>query len=758
VTATSGNQSSTVSFAAPLANGGSSITSYTVTATDTTNAANGGQTATGSTSPLTVAGLTNGDTYTFTVHATNGAGSGPESSASAPTVPATVPAAPTAVAATPGNGSASISFMPPSSDGGATITSYTVTATDTTTVGNGGQTASGGSSPITVSGLTDGDSYTFTVHAVNAAGNSADSAPSAPAVPKAPSATALTSSANPSTAGQPVTFTATVTTGTGTATGTVTFTDGKATLGSATLNASGVATLTTSTLSAATHTISATYNGALNLTPSSGSIAQVITNTTTSLTSSANPAVAGQRITFTVTVAPVPPASGSPQGSVTFRDGATVLGTLTLNTKGSAALAVSNLTVGTHSVTATYSGAGSLLTSASPALGQVVNKAATSTSLSSSNKSSVFSQPVTFTATVTPVAPGSGTPAGTISLNDGATTLATATLNANGVATFTTASLTVATHTITANYLGASTYAPSASTALTQTVNQAKTSMTLASSGSPTTAGQPLTITATVSPLAPGTAAPVGTVTFKDGTNTLATATLDPTGVATVSTSALSVGTHTITAGYSGSANFATSASSLSQVITNTTTTLTSSANPAVTGQTVTFTAVVAAVAPAKGTPTGNIIFKDGTAVLATVSLDATGSATFTTVKLTNGSHNITAAYSGGGSFIQSNASVAQFVTNSTTFVSATPNPSTAGQTVTFTATVRPVAPATGTPTGTVTFTDGTTVLGVVGLDTNGTAVMSSSTISPGAHTIIATYSGNATLFSSNAQTPHLVQ
>ncbi len=96
---------------------------------------------------------------------------------------AAAPGAPTIGTATGSDGSAKVAFTAPASNGGLPITSYTATAVDTTNPSNGGQTASGGSSPLTVTGLTNGDTYTFTVTATNSQGTGAASAASNPVTP-----------------------------------------------------------------------------------------------------------------------------------------------------------------------------------------------------------------------------------------------------------------------------------------------------------------------------------------------------------------------------------------------------------------------------------------------------------------------------------------------------------------------------------------------------------------------------------------------
>ena len=187
VTATAGNQQVVVGWTAP-ATGGSPLTSYTVTPY-----VNGTaqiflvQTVTGSppATTATVTGLTNGTTYTFTVTATNAIGTGPESNQSNAATPATVPTAPTAVTPTAGNAQASVSWVAPS-DGGSALTSYTVTPYVNGVAQTGLAKTVTGSPPTTtatVTGLTNGTAYTFTVHAANAMGAGAESAPSSAVTP-----------------------------------------------------------------------------------------------------------------------------------------------------------------------------------------------------------------------------------------------------------------------------------------------------------------------------------------------------------------------------------------------------------------------------------------------------------------------------------------------------------------------------------------------------------------------------------------------
>jgi FtsP/CotA-like multicopper oxidase with cupredoxin domain len=170
-------------------------------------------------------------------------------------------------------------------------------------------------------------------------------------VTAATTTTTLTSSATSIIPGGSVTFTATVAaaSGTGTPAGTVTFANGSAALGTATLNGSGVATYTTTSLPAGNASITAAYAGNNSFAASTSTavpVAVQAATTTTSLTSSAATITVGSAVTLTATVTTTPAGSGVPTGSVSFSNGATVLGTGTLNASGVATYAALALPVG----------------------------------------------------------------------------------------------------------------------------------------------------------------------------------------------------------------------------------------------------------------------------------------------------------------------------------------------------------------------------------------------------------------------------
>ncbi len=152
-------------------------------------------------------------------------------------------------------------------------------------------------------------------------------------------------------------------------------------------------------------------------------------------------------------------------------DGSTTLGTGTLNlgSPDTATFTTSSLAVGTQSITAVYSGDANFTTSTSSTLTQTVKQASTTTSVVSSANPSTYGQAVTFTATISPVSPGSGTPTGTVTFYDGSTTLGTATLS-GGIASFTTSSLAVGTHSIKVVYSGDTNFKTSTSAVLSQVV------------------------------------------------------------------------------------------------------------------------------------------------------------------------------------------------------------------------------------------------------------------------------------------------
>jgi len=286
--------------------------------------------------------------------------------------------------------------------------------------------------------------------------------------------TTLAASPNPSVFQQPVTFTSHTTSANGAPPNgeSITFLNGTKLLGTDVLS-SGEAGYTTTALPVASSAITAQYAGDTNFASSTSTVLNQKVNpasTSTALASSANPSNFNQPVTFTATV--TGQFGGTATGSVAFyyqflpTNVVVPLGTVTLSA-GKAAYSTATLSVGTSVITATYSGDSHFNAGSVKAVNQVVNKAATTTVLTSSANPSTSGHSVTLTATVT--GKSGGTPAGSVIFNDGSTKLATVTLSA-GKATYSTAALSKAQHSLTAVYSGSTSYLASTGS-LTQKVN-----------------------------------------------------------------------------------------------------------------------------------------------------------------------------------------------------------------------------------------------------------------------------------------------
>ncbi len=490
-----------------------------------------------------------------------------------------------------------------------------------------------------------------------------------------------------------------------------------------------------------------------------GSVPPVLASTTTTVTATPNPSTQGANVTLTATV--ISATAGTITGTVTFYDGATTLGTGTLNGSGMATYSTTALAQGSHTITAQYSGDTVYGGSASPVVTQVVNAgtgAATTTALTAQPNPTTVNSPVTLQVTVT--SKTAGTITGSVTFFDGSTNLGTRNLSSQGTALFTFAPTTQGSHSFTAVYGGDANYTGSTSPAAAVAVNptgSAATTSLLKSSPNPSTVGATVTYTPSVSSTTAGTI--TGWIQIFDGTQQVAEFNSNGTLPFTFFTTYNTPGTHMLTAKYLGNATYAPSTSPVLTQVVNaagtaaTTTTLTTSPNPAATGATVTLTAKVTSTTA--GTITGTVSFMDGMIPLgAPVTLS--GGVAMTTKQFAGGgTHTITAVYGGDATYATSTSpAVAQVINASgtaatTTAVTSSLNPSPAGANVTFTATV--TSTTAGTVTGTVAFYSGSSNLGSAAVGTGGVANFTTHAFSGGQNAITAHYGGNATFAASTS-------
>lgn len=443
------------------------------------------------------------------------------------------------------------------------------------------------------------------------------------------------------------------------------------------------------------YNISATYPGTSFVGSSTGKLNNngtfIVNQDGTTTTLNANPTTwnYGQTIAFTATVGVVAPGVGNPPpaGNVAFFDDnpaveiaagtpgvPVMLGTQQVNSSSQATFSTSSLAVGAHDIYASYLGSTNYGSSQSNHLAQSVNLGTVTTLTSSANPVNNGTQ-VTFTVAVT-AANGFNTPTGTITLTDmtfGTTLAANATL-VNGKFSFTTTNpLTIGIHSIQAVFtpVAGSAFNASTSKVVAEVVNSLTTT-TVATSANPVIVGQPLFITATVSPVAPGGGLPAGQVSFYDGTAFIGNATLNGSSPdqATLKVTTLTRGVHNLSAIYGGSSGYTTSTSN---TVTQTvqyasTTTLVASPNPALYGNSVTFTATVAKATgtpTSAGVPTGTVSFYDGGTFLGTATLNTANKAPFAIAGLGVGLHAITAVYNANVSFGPSTSGIVNEVIQS---------------------------------------------------------------------------------------------
>lgn len=284
--------------------------------------------------------------------------------------------------------------------------------------------------------------------------------------------------------------------------------------------------------------------------------------TVTTLGSSLNPSEWGQLVTLTAGVTGGP----TPTGSVSFYDGAVLLGTVTLDGSGQATLDVPLFSIGTHTLTAVYNPDATHLGSTSAPLDQVVTKASTTTGLVMAPNPSVYGQPMQFVATIGDNAPGD--PSGTVTFQaDGVDIPGCVNVPiVGGQAVCDPGVFNAGDYVITAIYNGDAFFFGSISGGQVQTIEKADTTATVVSSANPSMYGELVSFRATVTTDLPGMGVPVGTVSFYDGSTLLQTIPLDGSGVAEFTTVyPLAVGVHNIHAVYNGNANFNGSDAALQQ-------------------------------------------------------------------------------------------------------------------------------------------------------------------------------------------------
>ena len=567
----------------------------------------------------------------------------------------------------------------------------------------------------------------------------------------------LASSLNPSSVGQPVTFTATVLTGTPPAPvpglNNVLFTDGiGTTIGGGNLNSNGQASITTTTLTPGAHDITVYFYPPQGYNAGNATVhQQITTQPTTTTTLTCNPSLIPINATALFSATVKGSDATTPAGTVAFTDNGTPLGQPLL-VNGNTSLTYTGIAAGSHTIVATtfptgaYSGSSATCT-------EVVTLKSTTLALVTSQTPAGFAQPVTFTATAS--YPGNSPSSnGTVTFSDGATALQTVPVGANLTAAFTTASLTPGTHTINATLNPVAGY-NSSSAFLQQVIKGYPTASNFLNPPSSSTQanyGTPLTVSAVVvSATLLSTAVPTGNIEFfLDGVQIGPVLPLSNGRATQPYTGApLAIGTHQLACFYFGDAIYDTSTcgiDNLTIVQAPTTTTLAATPTTVYVGQTVNFLAKVdAGPVPAQGPL--SIGYRR------TVIASTNGNTLpYATSFATPGTYSYTANYAGDMNTLSSSspsAIITVLANTSATLLSVTPQPGFQNQPVTLTAIV--TNPANLASSALVTFFDRAQTIGTATLSA-GQATLVTTRLAPGTHLLLAVFAGDTATPGSTSQ------
>lgn len=590
-------------------------------------------------------------------------------------------------------------------------------------------------------------------HTITLLYNGDDFFSSASAVPvtffvKQLTSTTVTSTSSSITSGQTVVLTAAVSAAGNPVTGTIEFFDNGALMNGAPVPVSAnQAVIGPRSFPAGTHVITAGFSGDTGNAPSSNAAAPFTLTVTRAAAQIGQPQIQGAAVygplAFTVTVT-YPAGNPPPSGSLTLNEADSALGSAVLS-NGTAAFSAILLGGGNHKITAAYGGDSNYLPSLSAPLVLAVNRAPALVSIPEFTAGTSAGS-LTFSVLVGASNASGGVPGGSVTLNDGSASIASAAL-VKGVATLTVSALSGGNHILTAVYSGDSNFEPATSATLSFTANRLPAQVS-----SPQLSGAAVygaaAFSVSVSGASSGGPPPGGSVTLNEGAATLATAAVS-TGSAAFSITTLGAGTHSLTAVYSGDVNYLPATSQAGSVAIGKATprlTLTAPAySQLVSGQAVSLTATLNGVPLASGT----VDFYDSGVRLNSSPLSvAGGQASFTAPLNGAGPHQVFAIFGGDSNCnpVSTAASPLAFNVGQAQSVMGTlllGGQKSFGQLLKIAATISAAAPGSGAPGGVVLFKDQTNVIGSALLE-GGIATLATATLAPGAHAISAVFGGSA--------------